>query len=102
MTQETVFIGFGSNVGDRQELCDRACALMNVLPLSQVTGVSSYYETEPVDPEGGSLCFRYFGWELLDQLRAVGFCRVRALAYWSENQGYLGKEQYLFICHKQG
>lgn len=52
MTQETVFIGFGSNAGDRQDLCDRACALMNVLPLSQVTGVSSYYETEPVDPEG--------------------------------------------------
>ena len=59
MTQETVFIGFGSNVGDRQELCDRACALMNLLPLSQVTGVSSYYETEPVDPEGklGTTCF---------------------------------------------
>ena len=52
MIQETIFIGFGSNVGDRQELCDRACALMNVLPLSQVTGISSYYETEPVDPEG--------------------------------------------------
>jgi 2-amino-4-hydroxy-6-hydroxymethyldihydropteridine diphosphokinase len=52
MPQETIFIGFGSNAGDRQELCDRAVALMNLLPLSQVTGVSSYYETEPVDPEG--------------------------------------------------
>ena len=52
MPQETIFIGFGSNFGDRQELCDRAIALMNLLPLSQVTGVSSYYETEPVDPEG--------------------------------------------------
>jgi 2-amino-4-hydroxy-6-hydroxymethyldihydropteridine diphosphokinase len=52
MPQETIFIGFGSNVGDRHELCDRAIALMNLLPLSQVTGVSSYYETEPVDPEG--------------------------------------------------
>ncbi len=52
MSSETVFIGFGSNVGDRQEFCDRAIALMNLLPLSQVTGVSSYYETEPVDPEG--------------------------------------------------
>jgi len=52
MTQETIFIGFGSNLGDRQELCDRAFALMNLLPLSRVTGVSSYYETEPVDPEG--------------------------------------------------
>jgi 2-amino-4-hydroxy-6-hydroxymethyldihydropteridine diphosphokinase len=52
MPQETIFIGFGSNVGDRQELCDRAIALMNLLPLSRVIGVSSYYETEPVDPEG--------------------------------------------------
>jgi 2-amino-4-hydroxy-6-hydroxymethyldihydropteridine diphosphokinase len=52
MSQETIFIGFGSNLGDRQELCDRAIALMNLLPLSQVTGVSSYYETEPIDPEG--------------------------------------------------
>ena len=52
MQQETIFIGFGSNIGDRQEWCDRAIALMNLLPLSQVTGVSSYYETEPVDPEG--------------------------------------------------
>jgi len=52
MSQETIFIGFGSNLGDRQELCDRAIALMNLLPLSHVTGVSSYYETEPIDPEG--------------------------------------------------
>ena len=52
MPLETIFVGFGSNVGDRQELCDRAIALMNLLPLSHVTGVSSYYETEPVDPEG--------------------------------------------------
>jgi len=52
MPQETIFIGFGSNLGDRQELCDRAIALMNLLPLSRVIGVSSYYETEPVDPEG--------------------------------------------------
>ncbi len=52
MTLEIVFIGIGSNVGDRQDFCDRAIALMNLLPLSQVTGVSSYYETEPVDPEG--------------------------------------------------
>ncbi len=52
MPQEIVYIGIGSNVGDRQEFCDRAIALMHLLPLSKVTGVSSYYETEPVDPEG--------------------------------------------------
>ena len=52
MHPEIVFIGFGSNVGDRQELCDRAIALMGLLPQSQVSSVSSYYETRPVDPTG--------------------------------------------------
>jgi 2-amino-4-hydroxy-6-hydroxymethyldihydropteridine diphosphokinase len=50
MSVETVFIGFGSNLGDRQEYCDRAVALMGLLPRSRVTGVSSYYESEPIDP----------------------------------------------------
>jgi len=48
MSQETVFIGFGSNRGDRQEFCDRALALMQLLPASHVVNWSSYYETEPV------------------------------------------------------
>ncbi|MGE0473824.1 MAG: 2-amino-4-hydroxy-6-hydroxymethyldihydropteridine diphosphokinase [Nitrospirales bacterium] len=52
MAQEIVFIGFGGNQGNRQDFCDRAVALLNLLPLSRVTGVSSYYESEPVDPEG--------------------------------------------------
>ncbi|MGB0910157.1 MAG: 2-amino-4-hydroxy-6-hydroxymethyldihydropteridine diphosphokinase [Nitrospirales bacterium] len=52
MHSETVFIGFGSNLGDRQELCDRAVALIGLMPHSKVIGVSSYYETSPVDPNG--------------------------------------------------
>jgi SAM-dependent methyltransferase len=60
------------------------------------------YHGNPVDPEGGALCFRYFGWELLEQLRTIGFSRVRVLAYWSEQQGYLGKEQYMFLAEKNG
>lgn len=48
MATETVYISIGSNVGDRQDLCDRALALMNLLPYSTVTAHSSYYETEPV------------------------------------------------------
>ena len=58
------------------------------------------YHGNPVEPEGGALCFRYFGWKMLDQLRKVGFKNVRCLAYWSEEQGYLGKEQYLFFAKK--
>ena len=49
MTPETVFIAFGSNQGNRRDFCDRAIALIELLPHSKVMGVSSYYETEPVD-----------------------------------------------------
>jgi 2-amino-4-hydroxy-6-hydroxymethyldihydropteridine diphosphokinase len=45
---ETVFIGFGSNLGDRLDWCGRAITLLRLLPASQITGVSSLYETEPV------------------------------------------------------
>ena len=53
MSVETVFIAFGSNQGDRQDFCDRAVALMGLLPQSTLTGVSSYYETEPIDVAHG-------------------------------------------------
>src|SRR5688572_28931252 len=46
---ETVFIGFGSNVGDRVDFCDRAVTLLSLLPHSQLAGVSLLYETEPVN-----------------------------------------------------
>ncbi len=55
--KETVYIGFGSNVGDRVDFCDRAVTLLSLLPHSRVTGVSLLYETEPVrdgaDPGDG-------------------------------------------------
>ncbi len=53
MSAETVFIAFGSNQGNRQEFCDRAVALMRLLPHSTLTDVSSYYETEPVNMAPG-------------------------------------------------
>lgn len=46
---ETAYIGFGSNLGDRVDFCDRAVTLLSLLPHSQVTGVSLLYETEPVN-----------------------------------------------------
>lgn len=45
---ETVFIGFGSNSGDRVDFCDRAVTLLSLLPQSRLLGVSLLYETEPV------------------------------------------------------
>lgn len=52
MARETVYIGFGSNQGDRLDYCDRAVTLLSLLPASLVTGVSSLYETEPVADPG--------------------------------------------------
>jgi 2-amino-4-hydroxy-6-hydroxymethyldihydropteridine diphosphokinase len=46
--KETVFIGFGSNVGDRVDFCDRTVTLLSLLPHSRLQGVSLLYETEPV------------------------------------------------------
>lgn len=49
---ETVFIGFGSNLGNRVDFCDRAVTLLSLLPHSQLLAVSSLYETEPVADAG--------------------------------------------------
>lgn len=49
--RERVYIGFGSNDGNRRDYCDRAVALLGLMPSSQVTAVSSLYETEPVVDE---------------------------------------------------
>ena len=54
----------------------------------------------PVNPADGCLAFYRFGWEMLDQLRSIGFREVRAYFYWSKEFVYLGDEQYLFIAEK--
>ena len=51
--RETVFIGFGSNLGNRVDFCDRTVTLLSLLPHSQLLAVSSLYETEPV-PDAGA------------------------------------------------
>ena len=59
------------------------------------------YRGNPIDPEKGSLCFQYLGWEFLDQLRDAGFRKVRMVLYWSARYGYLGEgEQMLLIAEK--
>jgi 2-amino-4-hydroxy-6-hydroxymethyldihydropteridine diphosphokinase len=45
----TAFIGFGSNLGNRLDFCDRAVTLLSLLPHSRLGSVSSLYETEPID-----------------------------------------------------
>lgn len=54
----------------------------------------------PIDPEGGSLCFYHFGWDLLEALRDVGFRRTGLQFFWSSRLGYLGGYQFLIVATK--
>ena len=48
----SVFIGIGSNLGDRQENCIRAVELMDRMADCRITGYSDWYLTKPVGVEG--------------------------------------------------
>jgi SAM-dependent methyltransferase len=55
------------------------------------------YHGDPLSSDG-CLCFQHFGWDLLDDLRAAGFSRAWACAYWSPRFGYLGGTQLQFVA----
>jgi SAM-dependent methyltransferase len=57
------------------------------------------YHGDPLNSEG-CLCFYHFGWEMLEQMRLIGFTTVKAHLYWSAKLGYLGGEQILFSARK--
>jgi hypothetical protein len=57
------------------------------------------YHGNPLCAEG-SLCFHYFGWELLDEIRETGFNEVKAVFYWSKKYGHLGDLRPVFIANK--
>lgn len=57
------------------------------------------YHGDPLNT-AGCLCFYHFGWELLAQLRSMGFASADACLYWSREYGYLGGEQILFLATK--
>ena len=62
--------------------------------------LSPEYHGDPLS-EAGCLTFYHFGWDLLDDLRRLGFCSVGALLYWSVEFGYLGGgEQMIFVASK--
>jgi GT2 family glycosyltransferase/ubiquinone/menaquinone biosynthesis C-methylase UbiE/glycosyltransferase involved in cell wall biosynthesis len=58
------------------------------------------YHGDPMNPEGGILCFQHFGWDIIDKLKAVGFADARGHFLWSRRLGYLGGEQALFTATK--
>jgi SAM-dependent methyltransferase len=57
------------------------------------------YHGDPI-ADAGCLCFQDFGWELLDQMRAIGFMNVNMLLYWSDELGYYGVEQMMLVATK--
>lgn len=61
---------------------------------------SPEYHFDPTTNQLDCLCFQHFGWEILDQIREVGFSDAYALSYWSDTFGYLGHEQFQFIAIK--
>jgi SAM-dependent methyltransferase len=58
------------------------------------------YHGNPVDPAGGSLAYRTFGWQLLDDLRQAGFSEPRAMLFWSEHLRYFGDPQVAVVARK--
>jgi glycosyltransferase involved in cell wall biosynthesis/SAM-dependent methyltransferase len=58
------------------------------------------YHGNPVDHENGALCFRYFAWDLIDDMKAAGFKDPMVLHYWSRDFAYLGGEQFMFVGQK--
>jgi glycosyltransferase involved in cell wall biosynthesis/SAM-dependent methyltransferase len=57
------------------------------------------YHSDPLG-DAGCLCFYHFGWDLLDELRAIGFTDAAAQLFWSREFGYLGGEQMLLLARK--
>lgn len=51
--KEEAFIGIGSNLGDRLVNCREALRRLDATPGLKVLRLSAFYETEPVQAEGG-------------------------------------------------
>jgi len=58
------------------------------------------YHGNPTKPEEGSLCYYYFGWDLVDQLREAGATNAGVISYYSNEKANLGTEQLFFLAIK--
>ncbi|MDP1845274.1 MAG: methyltransferase domain-containing protein [Candidatus Moranbacteria bacterium] len=54
------------------------------------------YHGDPVNADGGCLCFYYFGWDLFKELKKTGFQESGIYAYNSPKHAYLGEGLILF------
>jgi SAM-dependent methyltransferase len=58
------------------------------------------YHSDPVNSSAGILCFREFGWDVLDELKAAGFNDAYCVMYQSIDYGYAGGPQVMFVARK--
>jgi len=58
------------------------------------------YHGDPVKSADGILCFHYFGWEFINELRQLGFREVNIAMCWSEDFGIYGGNSYTIYCIK--
>ena len=58
------------------------------------------YHGDPLNRIQGCLCYYHFGWEILDDLKSIGYQNAYALFSYSKDYGYLGGEQIFFIAEK--
>ncbi len=58
------------------------------------------YHGDPLNRNDSCLCYYHFGWELLNELKSVGYSSAYALLGYSTEYGYLGGEQIIFVAEK--
>jgi len=59
------------------------------------------YHGDPVNPNGGVLCYRYYGWKLFDELKELGFKEVKMFFAWSMVYGIIGGTEIGIIYAKR-
>lgn len=57
------------------------------------------YHGDPMNNEGGILCYQHFGWEMIDELKEAGFSDAYAVIGFSESLGNF-TPQVIFIAKK--
>lgn len=77
----------------------------NLLRAAVVDGTIVFHQPiemhgDPMNPAGGILSFHTFGWQLLNDLRALGFEPLLRNA-WSAKLGYLGQPGPLIVATKK-
>lgn len=82
----TVYLGLGSNIGDRIYHLDRAALMVNNLEQVKVTKLSSVYETDPV---GGPPQGRYYNAVIEVE---TGLRPIKLLQFSKEIEQIMGRE----------